>query len=122
VDDIKEGNIGQSLLLLYLGQGLFFVHSRRLLLFLKSSENILELLDYLLALLFCQIFVHSQTKRYRGNGFLLSFKFSQSFLVLLFNFRVTNDVEKYLNNVIVLWILYLLDITQRICHFRDLNV
>lgn len=72
---------------------------------MKLFDNLSDFGEDLLAFLFTLAFIGSKTEADRGDGFFLGFKFGQSVFVFFLDFGVANNVEKDLNDKVMVRIL-----------------
>lgn len=83
-----------------------------------SFYDFLDFFHYFLAFLLCFRFVSSETETDWSDRLFLSFKFIESFLVLFLNFRVANDIKKYLDYEVMIGVLYF---GLSLGHFGDID-
>jgi hypothetical protein len=73
---------------------------------MKLFDNLSNFSDDSLAFLFTLAFIGSKTEADRGDGFFLGFKFAKSVFVFFLDFGVANNVKKYLNDKVMVRVLY----------------
>jgi hypothetical protein len=72
---------------------------------MKLVDNLSDFGEDLLAFLFPLALIGSKTEADRSDGFFLGFKFAKSVFVFFLDFGVANNVEKDLNDKVMVRVL-----------------